>query len=97
MRVVAVKTLREFWARYRDAEEPLKAWYAEVTVSQWRTPQDVRSRFRSADVLGGNRIVFNIKGNQYRLVVKIHYNTGVVYIRFIGTHTEYDRIDAENI
>lgn len=97
MRVVAVKTLREFWTRYRDAEELLKAWYAEAAVSQWRTPQDVRARFRSADVLGGNRIVFNTKGNQYRLVAKIHYNTGIVYIRFVGTHTEYDGIDAETI
>ena len=95
MRIVAIKTLRQFWARHRDAEEPLKAWYAEATSGQWRTPQDILARYGSADILPDNRVVFNIKGNQYRLVVKIHYNTGIVYIRFIGTHPQYDQIDAE--
>ncbi len=75
----------------------MRAWYAEASQAQWRGPQDVLTRDRSADILPGNRVVFNIKGNQYRLVVKIHYNTGVVYIRFVGTHGEYNRIDAERI
>lgn len=97
MRIVAIKTLRQFWARQRDAEEPLKAWYAEASSAQWRTPRDILARYRSADILPDNRVVFNIKGNQYRLVVKIHYNTGIVYIRFIGTHNDYDRINAETI
>jgi mRNA interferase HigB len=70
---------------------------AEATSAQWRTPQDIVDRHRSADILPGNRVVFNIKGNQYRLVVKIHYNTGVVYIRFVGKHAEYNRIDAEAV
>ncbi len=65
--------------------------------AQWRTPQDILDHYRSADILPGNRVVFNIKGNQYRLVVKIHYNTGIVYIRFVGTHAEYDKVDAETI
>lgn len=97
MRIVAIKTLRQFWSRHRDAEQSLKAWYAEAADAQWRTPQDILTRYGSADILSDNRVVFNIKGNQYRLVVKIHYNTGTVYIRFIGTHTEYDKIDAETI
>ncbi len=97
MRIVAIKTLRQFWSKHRDAEQSLKAWYAEAADAQWRTPQDILARFGSADFLAGNRVVFNIKGNQYRLVVKIHYNTGIVTIRFIGTHAEYDRIDAETI
>lgn len=97
MRVIAIKTLSQFWARHRDAEPALRAWYAEAKSAGWRHPQDILDRYHSADILPGNRVVFNIKGNQYRLVVKIHYNTGVVYIRFIGAHAEYNRIDAEKI
>jgi mRNA interferase HigB len=97
MRVIARKTLRSFWEKHRDAESELAAWIAEAERSQWKTPQDILDRFRFADILPGNRVVFNIKGNHYRLVVKIHYNAGIVYIRFVGTHAEYDRIDAEQI
>lgn len=97
MRIVAVGTLRDFWAKHRDAEQALRAWYTEASSAQWRAPQDILVRFRGADVLPNHRVVFNIKGNQYRLVVKIHYNTGIVYIRFVGTHNEYDGIDAETI
>jgi mRNA interferase HigB len=97
VRIVAISTLSQFWTRHRDAEDALRAWYAEAKHAQWRNPQDIRDRYHSADILPGNRVVFNIKGNQYRLVVKIHYNTGVVYIRFIGAHADYDRIDAEKI
>lgn len=97
MRVVSIKTLRLFWTRYPDAEGALKAWHAEASSAQWRTPGDIQARYHSADILPGNRVVFNIKGNQYRLVIKIHYNTGIVYIRFIGTHAQYDKINAETI
>lgn len=97
MRIIAIKTLNQFWTRHRDVEQALKSWYAEAASAEWRTPQDILDRYRSADILPSNRVVFNIKGNQYRLVVKIHYNTGIVYIRFVGTHAEYDRIDAETI
>jgi mRNA interferase HigB len=97
VRVIAIKALSQFWTQHRDAEDALRAWYAEATSAQWRTPQDIVDRYRSADILPGNRVVFNIKGNQYRPVVKIHYNTGVVYIRFVGTHAEYNRIDAEAV
>ena len=94
MRVIAVRTLREFWNKHADAEQPLKVWYREVCQSCWREPNDLKSRYPLADPLPGNRVVFNIKGNTYRLVVKIHYNKGIVYIRFVGTHAEYDRINA---
>lgn len=97
MRVISVKKLRDFWETHRDAEGALRAWFGEAETAQWQTPQEVLSAYNGADVLPDNRIVFNIKGNRYRLIVKIHYNTGVVYIRFVGTHAEYDRIDAEVI
>lgn len=97
MRIIAVKTLREFWENHADAEQPLKSWYKETTDTRWNTPDDVKRRYPSADILPGNRVVFNIKGNTYRLIVKIHYNTGIVFIRFVGTHAEYDKIDAETI
>ena len=97
MRIIAISTLSQFWTKHRDAEDALRAWYSEAKHAKWRDPKDVRNRYHSADILPGNRVVFNIKGNQYRLVVKIHYNTGVVYIRFIGDHADYDRINAETI
>ena len=97
MRVISVKTLREYWQIHPDVEQPLKAWKAEAENAAWKTPDEIKQRYRSADFLAGNRVVFNLKGNDYRMVVKIHYNTGIVYIRFIGTHAEYDKIDAEKI
>ena len=97
MRVIALKTLRDFWKRHEDAEQPLKAWYKEVMETRWLEPNDIKARYPSADIISGNRIVFNIKGNTYRLIVKIHYNTGIVFIRFVGTHGQYDKVDAETV
>jgi mRNA interferase HigB len=97
MRIIAVKTLREFWESHADTEQPLKSWYKEATDTRWNEPNDIKQRYPSADIIPGNRIVFNIKGNAYRLIVKIHYNTGIVFIRFVGTHAEYDKIDAATI
>ena len=97
MRVFSRGTLLQFWEQHSDAEATLKAWYAEASHARWQGPQDILDHYRSADILPNNRVVFNIKGNQYRLVVKIHYNTSIVYIRFINTHAEYDKIDAETI
>lgn len=97
MRVIARRALREFWQRHADAREPLQVWLAVAERADWKSPADIKPVFRSADVLPGNRVVFNIRGNRYRLIVKIHYNTRVVYIRFVGTHADYDRIDAETI
>ncbi len=99
MRVISKKTLTSFWntSQYQDSEDPLKAWYAEARATSWRTPADVKNKYGSASIIKNSRVVFNIAGNKYRLVVKIHYNTGIVYIRFIDTHTEYNKIDAETI
>jgi len=97
MHLITRQRLQQFWKKYPDAEGALKAWAKEVEHAQWRTPNDIKSRYRSADPVGDNRVVFNIKGNDYRLIVKIHYNTQVVYIRFIGTHEDYKRIDVEKI
>ena len=97
MRIIAVGTLREFWKSHADAEQPLKSWYKEAIDTRWLEPNDIKQRYPSADILPDNRVVFNIKGNTYRLMVKIHYNTGIVYIRFVGTHAEYDKINAETI
>jgi mRNA interferase HigB len=94
MRIISRRTLREFTAKYPQAEQPLEMWYRYVRVADWRTPADVKASFRSADILPDRRVVFNIGGNKYRLVVKIEYDPQVVYIRFMGTHAEYDRIDA---
>ncbi|MFZ4594474.1 MAG: type II toxin-antitoxin system HigB family toxin [Verrucomicrobiaceae bacterium] len=97
MRVIARKTLKDFWQSHADAEQPLKAWFAEASAANWKSFQDIKKSYRSADVLPGNRVVFDIKGNRYRLVVKIHYNTSLVFIRFVGTHADYDRINATTI
>ncbi len=97
MHIVSVKTLREFWTRHADAEPALRSWYRESKSSAWRSFQDIKERYRSADCLRGNRVVFDLKGNRYRLVVRVHYNAGRVYIRFVGTHAEYEKIDAETI
>jgi mRNA interferase HigB len=96
MRIVAKRTLREFWERYPDAEEPLLAWYREVEKEDWTKPSQVKDKFRSVSFVG-DRVVFNIKGNDYRLVVKINYPYRVVYVRFVGTHEEYDEIDVKEV
>ncbi len=97
MRIIALKTLREFWNRYPQAQQPLQAWYADARKATWNTPSDIRLVYRNASMLPDHRVVFDIKGNDFRLVVKINYHYGIVYIRFVGTHAEYDRIDATSI
>lgn len=97
MHVVSVKHLREFWGRHADAKGSLQAWFREAKVASWKSFADIKKRYRSADCLPGDRVVFDIKGNHYRMVVRIHYNAGRVYVRFIGTHAEYDKINAETI
>jgi mRNA interferase HigB len=97
MRVIALKTLRLFWERHPDAQQALQAWYRDAKRATWRTPTDIRTVYRNASVVGNNRVVFNIRGNQYRLVVAINYAHGIVYIRFIGSHQDYDKIDAATI
>lgn len=97
MRIIAKSTLRAFWARHPDAEEPLLAWYREVEKEDWSQPPQVKEKYRSASIVKGSRVVFNIKGNDYRLVVRINYPYRVVYVRFVGTHVEYDAIDVEEV
>jgi mRNA interferase HigB len=97
MRVISRKTLKDFWEEHADAEQPLKAWFHETKAARWKAFTDIKARYRSADTLPGNRVVFNIRGNTYRLIVRIHYNTGIVFIRFLGTHAEYDKIHATTI
>lgn len=97
MRVIAKKTLRDFWIRYPDSEQQLKAWYQEAEKAVWKSPAQIKKAYPSASILKGNRAVFNIKGNHYRLIVKINYDYQMVWIRFIGTHTQYDKIDASKI
>jgi len=97
MRVFARRTLREFWNNYSDSEDALKAWFSEAENSQWENPSDIKNKYPHASILSDNRVVFNIKGNTYRLVVKINYDYGQVFIRFVGTHAEYDKIDATTI
>ena len=97
MRVIAKSTLRDFWLKHADSEQALKTWYQETDKSSWQHPNDIKREYPSASILADNRIVFNIKGNRYRLIVKINYAYQMVWIRFIGTHAEYDKIDAINI
>lgn len=99
MRIIALRALRAFWeiADFADSEQALKSWYAIAKRADWASPQDVKDQFGNASVIGDNRIVFNIAGNKYRLVVKFNYPYRVGYIRFIGTHVQYDAVDAEKI
>ena len=94
-----MSTLREFWGRpgRSDAEQPLRAWVSVVKAANWSRPTDIKAMFRSADMLGNERVVFNIGGNKYRLVAAVHYRGQRVFIRFVGTHAEYDRIDATTV
>lgn len=99
MQIVAVSTLRAFWSRPErgDAEQPLRTWVHIVKAADWSKPTEVKTMFRSADILKNGRVVFDIGGNKYRLVAAIHYRGRRVFIRFIGTHAAYDRIDVETI
>jgi len=95
MRIISRKTLISFYERYPDSKSSLESWYHEAKRAKWNEPADVKAHYSSASIVGNSRVVFNISGNKYRLVVKIVYATGVIYIRFIGTHKEYDKIDVE--
>ena len=103
MRVVSRAKLKAFWdnAKYSDAEQPLKSWYDEAKKAHWRSPQDIKDKYRNASFIANNRVVFttvgNCHANSYRLIVAIKYEFGICYIRFVGTHRQYDKIDAEVI
>lgn len=97
MRIIAKKALREFWERHPDAKAPLETWYDQVRQQDWDTPAKVKERWPRASVVGNDRVVFRIKGNAFRLVVRIFYPGRQVFIRFVGTHTEYNRINAKEV
>ena len=97
MRIISRKKLKEFWERHPDVRQAIQAWYDDAKHAEWKGPADIKAVFRNASLVGSNRVVFNLKGNRYRLVVAIRYEYGIVFIRFIGTHQEYDRIDAAKV
>lgn len=97
MRVIARRTLREFWQRHRRAEQLLKAWYAEVARASWRGPQDIKAAYAHASFVADNRVVFNIAGNRYRLIAHVNYDYQIVYVKFVGAHAQYDRIEPETV
>lgn len=97
MRIIAKKTLRKFWERHPDAKAPLLAWYGEVEREDWARPADVKAKYGTASIVDSERVVFNIKGNDYRLVVRINYAYRIVYVRFVGSHADYDSVDVEEV
>jgi mRNA interferase HigB len=97
LRVISRKTLVQFWTQHSDAEQPLKAWFKEAEKAQWDSPVELKHYYPTASILNSNRVVFNIKGNKYRLITMINFDYGQVFIRFVGTHAEYDKIDATRI
>lgn len=97
MRIIAVNTLREYWEKYPDTEQALKAWIQEIENSDWETPQALKLKYRNASILTGKRIVFNINGNKYRLIVDIEFRLKIVFVVWFGSHAEYDLIDSKTI
>jgi len=102
MQILSKKSLRDYWEAYRGADQPaleqaLKSWFREVKRAQWQNANELKQKFRSASILKNGRVVFNICGNKFRLVVGVNYSVNVVYIKWIGTHTEYDNIDSEEV
>jgi len=99
MRIIAFRTLREFFEKpeYSDSEPSLRAWYHDVKIAEWKNPNELRQQYKNASFIGEGRVVFNIKGNDYRLIVAIDYEFQVIFIRFIGTHNQYEKIDVKKI
>jgi mRNA interferase HigB len=97
VRIIAKRTLRNFWTKHKDCEQQLKSWYKEAEDAIWKGPNEIKTDYPAASFLAENRVVFNLKGNKYRLVVKINYSYKIVWIRFVGTYSEYDKIDATKI
>lgn len=99
MRIISRRTLKEFWEQSGSADsvQALKAWFDEARQASWQTPNDIKAQYKSASILKDSRVVFNIHGNKYRLIVKINYDFSVIYIRFVGTHKQYNKIDANEV
>jgi mRNA interferase HigB len=94
MRIVAITTLQAFWDKHPDAKVPLQAWYALASRAGWRSPSEIKAAYRNASFIANERVVFNIKGNDYRLVVLVRYDKGLLFVKFVGTHAQYDKIDV---
>jgi len=97
MRIIAVKNLRDFWETQPSAEAPLKAWLADAKAANWQSPADIKARYANASILKSRRVVFNVKGNDFRLTVAVAYQFAAVYIKFVGTHGQYNAIDADTV
>lgn len=99
MRIISAKTIKDFWEndKYRDSEQSLKAWYREAKQAEWQSPNEIKRHYGSASILNDGRVVFNIKGNRYRLIVAVNYRFQIIFIRFIGTHENYDKINPQTI
>ena len=97
MRVIAKKILRDFWGKYTDSEQQLKTWHKEASKANWKNPNDIKGEYAKASILKSGRVVFDICGSNYRLIVDINYQRQWVFIRFVGTHKEYNKIDADKI
>jgi mRNA interferase HigB len=97
LRIIARSTLRDFWQKYPDSEQSLRAWFYDVSRASWQNPSDIKNVYANASIIANNRVVFNIKGNHYRLIVHVRYDLGIIFIRFIGNHQDYDKVDAATI
>ncbi len=96
-RIIAKRTLKKYWIKHSDSEQYLKTWYDTAKNSNWKSPNDIKNTYANASIIANNRVVFNIKGNSHRLIVKFNYERQWAFIRFLGTHAEYDKINAETI
>ena len=97
MRIISRKALRVFWEKHPDARQSLQAWYADVKHANWKSPTDIKKIYRNASFVANNRVVFNIMGNKYRVIIAVQYKFRIVFIRFVGTHQEYDHVDAATV
>ncbi|CUU86624.1 type II toxin-antitoxin system HigB family toxin [Campylobacter hyointestinalis] len=99
MRIISRKTLKDFYefADFKDSKESIEAWYGEALKANWNNPNEIKSQYKSASIIANNRVVFNLHGNKYRLIVKINYEAKIIFIRFLGTHKQYDKINAQEI
>ena len=97
MRIISRTTLLRFWKKYSDTEQPLKSWFDEVRNANWRSPNELKKQYRNASIITSKRVVFNIKGNAYRLIVDIEYSIGIIFIVWVGTHKEYNKLNVKEI
>lgn len=97
MRIIAIKTLKEYWKEFPQAEQALLSWYEEVEAVIWNHPNELKAQYRNASILTDKRVVFNIHGNSYRLIVDIEYRLKIVFVVWFGTHKQYDKIDAKKV